>query len=434
MSSRNLLVAGMLVALMATWGIPSTVWATSRSPDANSGHGENACGPVAVGFARCAVVVLDDHSTWRGRHVRSAKTGSRSEAASATPPGYGPADLQSAYGLTAASSQYGQGKTVAIVDAYDDPKAAADLSTYRSTEGLPALCDTPEAGAGCVGSFEKLNQTGGVIYPKANEWWTEEISVDLDMVSGICPLCNIVLVEATTSSELNLAIAQNEAALLGASAISDSYYGHEFPGERALDPDYDHPGVAIAVAAGDQGFRFGASYPAASPYVTAVGGTSLINSGTADNPNWNETVWEDSGSGCSAYEPAPSWQFVSSTCSHRTIADVAAVADPGTGVAAYDTYESAGWIIGGGTSVATAIIASIYALANSGTTPVALYGHAPTLRPVATGMNSHHCKNHYLCDAADSLSASYTYHGQSYNPTWYNGPTGNGSPQGISGF
>jgi len=388
------------------------------------------CGPIAVGFATCTAIRLNDPSTWQGRHV-SRQQRSASASAPIAPKGYGPADLQSAYGLATASAKSGGHKTIAIVDAYDDPNAATDLAAYRSTEGLPALCGTPHTGK-CVSSFTKV-YAGGTA-PPGNASWGVEISIDLDMVSAICPKCKIVLVETLTNSVTDMAGGNDVAARHKPVAISNSWGGNEFSGETAYDGIYfNHPGIAIVASSGDSGDRV--FYPAASPDVTAVGGTSLINSGTPTSPKWSETVWSGSGSGCSAYETAPSWQFVTSTCSHRTVADVAAVADPLTGIACYDTYSVSppGWSVCGGTSVAAPIIASVYALAGGGTTPSALYASAPALRPVKTGSNSGSCST-YLCNAADSLSGQYSYLGHSYDPPWYNGPTGNGTPQGTSSF
>ena len=133
-----------------------------------------------------------------------------------TPSGYFPADLQSAYKLP--SSTAGAGQTVAIVDAFDDPTAEADLGVYRAQFGLPA-CTTAN------GCFRKVNQTGTTPYPRKNAGWAEEISLDVDMVSAICPKCHILLVEATSATTANLGTAVNEAAALGATAISNSYGG-----------------------------------------------------------------------------------------------------------------------------------------------------------------------------------------------------------------
>src|SRR5438067_6931570 len=223
-----------------------------------------------------------------------------------TPAGYGPADLQSAYRLPVGNP----GATVAIVDAYDDPTAESDLAVYRSQFGLSA-CTTAN------GCFKKVNQSGGTSYPSANTGWAEEISLDLDMVSAICPNCHILLVEASSASFANLAAAVDEAAALGANAISNSYGGGEYSNEGNDQSHYNHPGIAVTVSSGDGGY--GVEFPAASQYVTAVGGTSLTRSG--NTRGWAESVWSGAGSGCSAYIARPLWQ-ADSGCTNRTVADV----------------------------------------------------------------------------------------------------------------
>ncbi|MFI0719198.1 putative Ig domain-containing protein [Streptomyces sp. NPDC021224] len=331
----------------------------------------------------------------------------------ATPSGYGPTDLQSAYALP---SSAGSGATVAIVDAQDDPNAEADLATYRSQYGLPA-CTTAN------GCFKKVNQTGGTSYPTADSGWAGEISLDLDMVSAVCPQCHILLVEATSASMANLGTAVNEAVSLGAKYVSNSYGGGESSSDTSYDSSYfNHPGVAITVSSGDEGY--GAEYPAASKYVTAVGGTAL-NRASGTSRGWTESVWntsstEGTGSGCSSYDAKPTWQ-TDSGCSKRTVADVSAVADPATGLAVYDSYQASGWQVYGGTSASSPIIASVYALAGtpaSGTTPASYpYSHTGALNDVTSGSNGS-CGGSYLCTAT----------------TGYDGPTGLGTPNGTSAF
>ncbi|WP_443741618.1 S53 family peptidase, partial [Streptomyces humicola] len=200
----------------------------------------------------------------------------------ATPSGYGPSDLQSAYNLP--SSTAGSGQTVAIVDAQDDPNAESDLGAYRSQYGLPA-CTTAN------GCFRKVDQNGGTNYPSADSGWAGEISLDLDMVSAVCPQCHILLVEASSANMSDLGTAVNEAVSLGAKYVSNSYGGSEDSTDTTSDSQYfNHPGVAITVSAGDGGY--GAEYPAASQYVTAVGGTSL--SRASNSRGWSESVWNTS--------------------------------------------------------------------------------------------------------------------------------------------
>ncbi|MCQ4042031.1 hypothetical protein [Streptantibioticus rubrisoli] len=337
-----------------------------------------------------------------------------SVSAAATPSGYGPSDLQSAYNLPSATA--GSGQTVAIVDAQDDPSAESDLATYRSQYGLPA-CTTAN------GCFRKVDQNGGTNYPAADSSWAGEISLDLDMVSAVCPQCHILLVEAASPSLTDLGTAENKAVSLGAKYISNSYGGAENPAETTVDSQYfNHPGVAITVSAGDGGY--GATYPASSQFVTAVGGTAL--SRAANSRGWTESVWSTdsthgTGSGCSADEPKPSWQTTDTGCSHRTVADVSAVADPATGVAVYDSYGASGWNVFGGTSASSPIIAATYALAGTpaaGTYPASYpYGRTSALNDVTTGSNGT-CSPGYLCTAGSG----------------YDGPTGLGTPNGTAAF
>jgi hypothetical protein len=328
--------------------------------------------------------------------------------------GYGPANLQSAYDLPSATA--GSGETVAVVDAYDDPDAASDLATYRADWGLPAC------GTGC---FEKVNQNGATSpLPAAagSNGWDVEESLDLDMVSAICPNCHIILVEANSATTANLGAGVNAAVSLGADFVSNSYGGSESSSDPTYDTDYyKHPGVAVTASAGDDGY--GVSYPAASQYVTSVGGTSLSQASNARG--WTESVWststtEGTGSGCSADDAKPSWQ-TDTGCSKRTDNDVAAVADPNTGVAVYDTYSEGGWLEVGGTSASSPIIASVFALAGTpaaGTYPSSyIYQHTSDLFDVTSGSNGS-CSPAYLCTAE----------------VGYDGPTGWGTPDGTAAF
>jgi subtilase family serine protease len=327
--------------------------------------------------------------------------------------GYGPADLASAYVLPASTTP---AQTVAIVDAYDNPNVESDLSVYRSRFGLPP-CTTAN------GCFRKVDQRGGTAYPRADTGWGQEIALDVDMVSAVCPGCGILLVVADSSSFSDLAAGVDEAAVLGANAISNSYGGREFSGETSWESHYNHPGVAVTVSSGDSGY--GVEFPAASRYVTAVGGTSLTRSSAARG--WSETVWSGAGSGCSAYVSKPSWQ-VDKGCARRAVADVAAVADPATGVAVYDSYGStvgANWYVFGGTSVASPIIASLYALAGNAATsgPASSYTRTANLFDVTSGSNGH-------CSSSRTSQLQYLCTGMA----GYDGPTGNGTPNGTAAF
>ena len=335
------------------------------------------------------------------------------ESPAAAVNGYGPSSIDSAYNLP---TSLGTGKTVAIVYAYDDPNAATDLSTYRSQFGLPA-CTTA---SGC---FRKINQNGATSpLPAANSGWASEIMLDIEMVSAVCPQCHILLVEANSPTNANLGTAVNQAVAQGAVAVSNSYGGPESSSDPTTSAQYyQHPGVAITVSSGDEGY--GVEFPASSPYVTSVGGTSLSTASNARG--WTESVWstsstEGAGSGCSRYETKPSFQ-TDTGCTRRTVADVSAVADPATGVAVYDSYGSGGWTVFGGTSVSSPIIASVYALASS---PPANaypnqypYADPGGLNDVTSGSNGS-CSPAYLCTGE----------------VGYDGPTGLGTPNGVAAF
>jgi subtilase family serine protease len=414
----------------ATLALAAVVVICSAGSAAASQGGEYApvCSHVLpAGRAGChAVRLLNPAANWHGSHAPSAAPGKGpgKKPGGAEPfPGYYPPELRSAYGLSSASSERGAGQTVAIVDAYNDPNAESDLAVYRKRFGL-GECTTAN------GCFAKVNQEGGSSYPSASTSWSEEISLDLDMVSAICPNCHILLVEASSNSILNLGAAASYAAA-HADAVSNSYGAGEFLTEALYDSYYHHPGVAITVSSGDGGY--GVEYPAASPFVTAVGGTTLSKSSTARG--WSEKVWSGSGAGCSAVEPNPGWQPVTSLCSTRTVADVSADANPNTGVAVYDSYEEPGWLVFGGTSVSSPIVASVYALAGNASTVTAQALYGAGLNRVAEGsdVNPHRCGADYLCSANYSLTGWTDALGGEASG-WYNGPTGNGTPNGLTGF
>ena len=343
--------------------------------------------------------------------VDPATSGSGVSPAAATPSGLFPADLQSAYKLPSATA--GAGRTVAIVDAFDDPAAESDLGVYRSQFGLPA-CTTAN------GCFRKVGQTGTTSLPRKNASWAEEIALDVDMVSATCPLCHILLVEANSNSFANLGAAVNTAARLGATAISNSYGGSD-ASDSTNGAFYNHPGVAVTASSGDGGF--GVEYPASSSFVVAVGGTSLRKA-TGTSRGWTESAWSGAGSGCSAFNTAiPSAASFNTGCARRAVADVSAVADPNTGVAVFDSVPFqgfSGWLVFGGTSASSPIIASVYGLAGNAATIDANdfpYQHAGSLFDVTTGSNGT-CSPSQLCTARAG----------------WDGPTGLGTPNGTGAF
>jgi len=373
---------------------------SSGSVEQALGGGSHAAvcpGPSRPGDAHChAHVIVDPNGA---------------PVVNTTPRGLFPADLQSAYATPSASG--GSGQLVAIVDAYDNPKAENDLNVYRQQFGLPP-CTTAN------GCFLKVNQDGVAgSYPRGDVGWGQEIDLDIEMVSALCPNCRILLVEADSATLANLGAAVNTAAALGATVISNSYGGGESSGELSAEQSFfNHPGIAITVSSGDSGF--GVEFPAASQFVTAVGGTHLERAANARG--WTETAWSGAGSGCSAFVPKPAWQ-TDSECARRTVADVSAVADPNTGVAVFDSYgrrNSVGWLQFGGTSVAAPLVGAIYALAGNGGGGAGAsfsYAHASGLNDVTAGSNGS-CGGSYLCTAVAG----------------YDGPTGLGTPKGTTAF
>ena len=357
------------------------------------------CDDQGPGFARChAHVVTDD------------KGAALPFLSAASPAAVSRANLLAAYNLPADG---GQGVTVAVVDAYDNPTAESDLAYFRSQSGLPA-CTT---GSGC---FKKVNQNGVQSnYPPSNVGWAGEIALDLDAVSLICPNCQILLVEANDAFGSNLAFSVATAASLGASVISNSYGAPDNSSStQALNRYYTQPGVALFASTGDTGM--GASFPATASGVTAVGGTTLVASATAAR-GWVESAWGvadgggGGGSGCSVKVPKPTWQ-TDATCVMRMEADISADADPNTGILVYDSnYSGSGaWYQYGGTSLASPLVAAIYALTGRASADGSLSWRYPAaFYDVTSGVNGS-CSGSYYCNAGAG----------------YDGPTGNGTPNG----
>jgi hypothetical protein len=319
-----------------------------------------------------------------------------------TPSGLGPADLVSAYKLTT-SATGGAGQTIGIVDFGDDPNAESDLGVYRATYGLPP-CTTSN------GCFLKVNQDGlQSNYPRKSHSWAGEISLDVDMASAVCPKCKIVLVEIASSFGAGVDTAVN----LGANVVSNSY-GASLP--SGYDADFDHPGRIVTVASGDVGYLSKTTYPDGYKTVVSVGGTSLTAATNARG--WTESAWSGSTSECSTEVTKPAWQH-DAGCSARTETDVSAVADPQTGVAVYLTYGGNGWVVYGGTSASSPIVAGVYALAGNESSlsyAQSVYTNAAKLFDVTSGSNGN-CSG-YLCNAVAG----------------YDGPTGNGTPNGLGAF
>jgi subtilase family serine protease len=381
-------------AVAVVLGICGTLAFAAAGEGANANANYRAVCPATPDGAHCHALVVTDAEG--------------NPNATSGPTGYGPAQFHGAYGLPATAST---AQTIAIVDAYDDPNIESDLGVYDQQFGLPA-CTTAN------GCFQKVDQNGGTSYPTKNSGWDLEIALDVETAHQTCQNCKVILVEASSNSLANLGAAENTAARLGANVISNSYGGNEYSGEVSDSSTYfNHPGVAITVSSGDSGY--GVEFPAASQYVTAVGGTTLRL--TSGNARSSETAWSSAGSGCSAYIAKPSWQ-TDGGCSRRTVADVSADADPNTGAAVYDSVRyqgQRGWFQVGGTSLAAPLVAGVYALAgnagsvNYGSYP---YSHTSSLFDVTSGSNGS-CGS-YLCNAGAG----------------FDGPTGLGTPNGTGGF
>jgi hypothetical protein len=326
-------------------------------------------------------------------------------------------DLQSAYGISADTSG-GTGRTVAIVDAFDNPNAESDLAKYRSSYGLPA-CTTAN------GCFRKVNQDGkNSPLPKADKGWAGEISLDLDMVSAVCPNCQILLVEANDATTTNMLTAEQTAFGEFPEVVTNSWGTSEWQGQTTDDAQLHptSPKTLVLASAGDNGY--GAQWPAAIPGVVSVGGTVLSRSTSAPR-GWTETAWNGTGSGCSSYEQQPTWQSgLISACTKRAMNDIAAVA---SGLAVFDSYKAPGWLTVGGTSASSPIVAAMATLAGGYlNNPEQLYtiahGNSGAFNDITTGSNG-------KCGAAGSSTWALCN-----AQTGYDGPTGLGTPTGLATF
>ncbi len=381
------------------------------------------CPAAGKGQARCAGEILvlrssgapvrphvgAEASLGRVRSGRS-RPGAKlaAQPAAAGPPQTAtPAYLEQAYDLSYLSHTGGGADTVAIVDAYDDPTAEADLAVYRSTYGLPACTSQ----SGC---FKKVNENGATSpLPAADESWDVEISLDLDAVSAVCPHCHILLVEAASPYDSDLDAAVQTAAGMGANQISASW---TFTAGGIPSGSYTFPGIATVAATGDEGYVGPGEddYPAAFPGVTAAGGTTLTPASSAGARGFSEGAWSDAGSGCDVNFEQPSYQ-PNAGCAGRAYADLSADANPSTGL---NVYDNGSWGLVGGTSLSTPLIAAYYAITGvPAATPQWAYTDSSQLNDVVTGSTGNCAAGiSYICDAG----------------VGYDGPTGVGSISGAA--
>ncbi len=321
-------------------------------------------GPVARGSAGCTSRVIIN------------KQGKPST--SGTPQGYAPAQIQTAYGFSGVyGSNTGSGVTIAVVDAYDDPTAGADLGTFENVFNNGGT--TPAIAC----KFNKYNQDGSDVgpYPHVDHGWALEISLDVQWACAMAPNATVDLVEANSSSFTDLLAAVSTAVnTLGANVVSMSWGGSELSSETTLDKTFaSASNVTFTASSGDSGPGV-VIWPAASPYVIGVGGTTLPLGNSDAYPSGNETVWSGSSGGISAVESEPYYQgSLKSTdaadlggvlpASKRAVPDVAYDANPSTGFSVYDStgYQgTSGWFVVGGTSAGSPQWAALFALADQG--------------------------------------------------------------------
>lgn len=281
-----------------------------------------------------------------------------------------PAQIQHAYGFDQLYSQglNGSRQTIAIVDAYDDPSIGADLQHFDAQFNLP----NPNFTKVGLDAFGNASTTK---FPAPDHGWASEIALDVEWSHAIAPGANILLVEAASNSFTDLLNAVDYArAHLGVSVVSMSWGSSEFSGEAALDSHFltpaGHAGITFVASSGDYGAWYGPEWPAVSPNVVSVGGTSLSlspNGAYNNETGWNSLNYRQYGStgGYSSYETEPSYQTSVQKTGKRTSPDVAYNANPNTGVYMYDSYNG-GWFSGGGTSAGAPQWAGLFALADQG--------------------------------------------------------------------
>jgi subtilase family serine protease len=329
------------------------------------------CGPVPAGFARC--------------FAELAAGGAQRKALS-------PLRLKRAYDFPT-SLTLGQGQTIAIVSAFDAPTIESDLATFDSRFGLPA-CTT---GNGC---FTKLDQNGGTVYPATDAGWSLESHLDVEWAHAIAPGAKIVLVEANTNLVANLFTAL-DTATVHAGYISNSWGSPEASAEAVFEHHFtDTPGKSYFFGSGDTGAP--GIWPAASPSVVAVGGTTLHFN--ARGQFTQETGWSSGGGGCSLYLTASSAQaalpdYANVGCAgKRAFPDLALDADPQSGVAIYDSQPSgglSGWSMIGGTSLSTPLVAARAASTGQLVNQAQVYGNSIAFRDILVGNNGFACANGY---------------------------------------
>lgn len=279
-------------------------------------------------------------------------------ATPATPAGLYPNVVRRFYGFQQLPGN-GAGQTIAIIDAYDDPNIESNLKVFTTQFRLPE-CSTAN------GCFTKAYSNG--YQPATNNSWAIEIALDVEWAHALAPEAKILLVESADNKFFNLFNAVNYAVSHGATIVSMSFGGAESPQQTTFDYIFQVRNVSFVASSGDAGA--GVSYPASSPYVLAVGGTSPETN--LAGARYGEAAWSYSGGGESRYEtkPVPQLDFgLRAGVPLRTVPDVAYMGDPVQGVAVYATNNSgampsSAWYQVGGTSAGTPQWAAILAVVN----------------------------------------------------------------------
>jgi len=469
-----------LLALLAL--AAASVAAPSAAAEISYAIGKPVCAkPGHPGEARCLAmrrVVVEKTIPGALPFLRAA--GAEGPGSVGPAGGLTPSDFATAYSLPTTG---GAGQTVAIVDAYNDPNIQADLQLFDAQYGLAACTQAN----GCL---TVVGQTGSktALPPNDTTGWSVEETLDVETVHSICQGCKILLVEANSASNADLGAAENEAVALKATEVTNSFGEAEGGADATMEAAFNHPGVVIAASTGDDGYYSfdqlagtnQPNFPASSPYVVAVGGTSLYLGQTAVRQS--ETVWNDNGvkdyyesilgaalgaggSGCSTLFAAQGWQthvagWAGAACgAKRLTADVAADADYLTGIDIYDSYNcgadcdgSLGWTTIGGTSLSSPLIAAVYALAGGAQgvkyPALTLYGHTGTTYQVTVG-GSGYCDGDGAASCGNPNQLGYGVLDCDYPATGsvpsvgdracdalagYNGPTGVGTPKGLVAF
>ncbi len=434
----------------------------------------HACGRPAPGEATCFALVRVRVPASKAAQPGVRPLAARPAAAPEGPAGgLTPADLASAYGFDPSAT--GTGQTIGIIDAFDDPNIEGDLEKFDAEYKLPA-CTTAN------GCFKKVGQSGSASeLPAADtKGWSVEISLDVEMAHSACQKCHILLVEAENAQRLMLARATKKAEELGATIVSNSYGAPELSSEpsAAETAPYNDPGVVVAAATGDFGYDWwdgplpdpeSPNVPASLPSVVSVGGTTLSLNAKAERTS--EKVWNGNGplneaeseegatgGGCSKFFTAQPWQqnvagFSATGCATKRLsADVAADADPFTGLDIFDSYdcgeacapvsEEVHWLTIGGTSLSTPLVSGLYGLAGGAQSvkypALILYSHLGdgSVFDVTEGGNGY-------CDDGGAACGANALFGERVDcegttacnaATGYDGPSGVGAPKGLGLF